>query len=129
MASAVGSGRSVEVLPVTNTTATSQSPTSLDPHRFYSSSLDSSSGDLSPRPQRPNRFTSVFQKMKADACPDEIRVYAQCVQEKQELQSNNPDDNDHEGEGLVRHACQAEFQAVKECFKRVRRELRQSKPA
>ena len=55
----------------------------------------------------PNRMTAAFNNMK-EVCPDTIRLYASCV-------SNN-----HGAGVLEKGSCEAEFQAVKDCFRGVR---------
>lgn len=55
----------------------------------------------------PNRLTSVFARMKA-TCPDAIRVYGTCIA------------NQHANGSLEKGKCDAEFDAVKECFRQSR---------
>ena len=71
--------------------------------------LSSSSSDTSIKaPILPNRMTVAYNKMK-EVCPDAIRLYATCVVNHQNLGS------------LEKECCAAEFAAVKDCFRSVRR--------
>ena len=48
------------------------------------------------------------------ACRRHIERYAECVKAAQQ----------HSDEGLTRHACQHEFDAVKDCWRQARQQLR-----
>jgi hypothetical protein len=66
---------------------------------------------------RHNRFTQGFGAMLDDAaCRRAIERYADCVKGAQQ-QSD---------EGLTRHACQHEFDAVKDCWRHARQQLRRT---
>jgi hypothetical protein len=66
---------------------------------------------------RRNRFTQGFGAMLDDAaCRRAIERYADCVKGAQQ-QSD---------EGLTRHACQHEFDAVKDCWRHARQQLRRA---
>jgi hypothetical protein len=67
-----------------------------------------------PHDPRRNRFTHIFGEMMDDAaCRRRIERYADCVKAAQQ----------HKDEGLTKHACQAEFDAVKDCWRRARKQL------
>jgi hypothetical protein len=70
--------------------------------------------------QRPNRFTSIYTEMQ-QTCRDEIETYAKCVILAQQQEKTMDDKNS----GTTYHMCAAEFAPVKECFRAVRRQLRQ----
>jgi hypothetical protein len=72
----------------------------------------------SPRNQRPNRFTTVYNQMQQQ-CPDQIRAYATCVMD---IHNGN-----HDTEMLEKGSCQAEFSAVKECFRSIRLQQREER--
>ncbi|KAK1733011.1 hypothetical protein QTG54_016342 [Skeletonema marinoi] len=56
---------------------------------------------------QPNQTTSTFTKMKS-TCPELMKVYAQCVIQKQ-------------NEGVLEQgACQVEYEQLMECFRMVR---------
>ncbi|KAL7564629.1 hypothetical protein ACA910_009319 [Epithemia clementina (nom. ined.)] len=84
-------------------------------------------------PQRPNRFTTYFGRMK-EVCPQAIANYARCVTYHSENENNDDDDDGEEGEGdssssrdrpLQRDSCRDEFAKVKNCFRQVRQLQRQ----
>ena len=61
-------------------------------------------------PQPTNRFTAAVNRMK-ESCPEVMRAYATCVLAAQQQPEQT----------TLHHACDAEFVAVKECFRDARR--------
>ena len=77
--------------------------------------------------QSPNRFTSIYSEMQR-TCRDEIETYAKCVmmaQQQQQRGATTSTMDHHANSGTTYHMCAAEFAPVKECFRTVRRQLRQ----
>lgn len=71
----------------------------------------------------PNQLTRHIGQMK-QVCPDVMQQYATCVLQAQEEQDDEGDGTSS-GARTLHRACEAEFQAVKECFRQVRRQQQQ----
>lgn len=81
----------------------------------------------------PTRFTRAFQELRC-RCPAEVRAYADCVQRHARDEDEDDESGGDRGTGsgggtasgaasamLRQGVCQAEFDEVKACWRRIRR--------